>query len=251
MFNKQRVGVIALAVMVTAITIMWLQRDTSPEVKKSDAEAVSIKPIESQAREKSSSVVPTSVLASRAEAILDALLLDAVLHHVARGGFIKDSPEFQLFLDLAVQDHRTALALLDEKIKMVPAHETVKRSQVFAVLLEIGIAMKSRRMPSDELIRDAQPLIHKQLADPERVLLPEQDFTPEQISGMVHHGEFIYIENKMYATTLKAKYLAMSLLIETGTMSARAAMEDIVNNESFEPNVRDIARNQLRSVIWH
>jgi hypothetical protein len=238
-------------IAILALAIAFYRNDSLQDTTIAVAGVTNV-PVDTQATAQVvSSAVQDGVLSLQQGAQgLSGPLLDAVLGHIARGEFIKDSPEFQRFLDMGVQDHRAALALLDEKFRSIPPYETTARGQLFAVLLELGIAMKARQMPSDDLIRDAQPLIHKQLAEAGRVLLPRQDFTREQIDAMLHRGDFNYVDNQMYATTLRAKYMAMALLIETGSSSARAAMEAIAGSDSLDSTVRDIARDHLRRPIW-
>src|SRR5262245_58311330 len=111
MLNKQRIVVIALLAFAVALVVAWqwagkssdtqvqnvsdTNVSTSPPNKPSDLPASSTP---------SGSIESTSVNPGLSG--LDESLLNAVLQHIARGGFIKDSPEFQRFLDLAVQDHR-------------------------------------------------------------------------------------------------------------------------------------------------
>jgi len=187
---------------------------------------------------------PVGTAVSR-DSELNELLLETVLQHIARGGRIADAPSLQRFLQLSIADAKSALALLEQRFAAIPAHETQARAQLFAALLEISIAMKKSGVSTDDFLRDAQPLIERQLHDPERVLLPRQGFTQAEVNAMLHRGGYFYENGQLYANTFTPKYMAMAPLIEMDSAVSRAGLQQIADNKAIDEKVRDVARRHL------
>jgi hypothetical protein len=172
-----------------------------------------------------------------------------VLSHIANGDEIKDTPEYQLFLEQASRDPNAALARIKHALDASPAYDTMARVYIFDAMLEIAHTLNSIDTKKvDAYLASALPTIEQQLSAPIYVAMPKQNYTPKELEQMAHNDLYFYENGILYANTYRAQHMAVAVLGEAATPYTLEVLAKIANTSSFDNRIRQVAGMGVRQV---